>query len=217
MFRTLGKFLCAASFTLALSACTLFGGKAAEEPAYRVVLKDGAIEIREYEAFSVAETTVQQPFDEAVRLGFRRLFEYISGANRVAAEISMTAPVILKPGRITISAQVPVAPRANADSLDVDAGGWTMAFVLPDGYRARTAPQPSETLVRLRDVPARRVAVMRYSGLLRQRTGEAQRRVLAAWLEAKGMAHDGDWRMAGYNPPWTLPPLRRNEIFVTLR
>ena len=92
-----------------------------------------------------------------------------------------------------------------------------MAFVLPDDYRARRAPQPSETLVRLRDVPARHVAVMRYSGLLRQRTGEAQRRVLAKWIEDKGLAHAGDWRMAAYNPPWTLPPLRRNEIFVTLR
>lgn len=211
MPRALVKFFFAASLSLAVSACTIFGGKAAEEPPYRVVLKEGAIEIREYEVFSVAETRMEQPFDEAVRTGFRRLFEYISGANSGAREIAMTAPVVMKPGRFAVSAQ------AAADSLEGDAGGWTMAFVLPEGYSARTAPQPRDALVRLRDVPARRMAVIRYSGLFRKRTGEAQRRILAKWIEAKGLAHAGDWRMAGYNPPWTIPPLRRNEVFVTLR
>ena len=217
VFKVLAKFLSAALLSLAVSACTVFGGKAAEEPPYRVVLKEGAIEIREYEAFSVAETTVEQPFDEAVRVGFRRLFEYISGANNGGVEIVMTAPVVLKPEGFSATAPMIAAPLRGVGVLEGGAKGWTMAFVLPGGYRAESAPQPRDALVKLRDLPARRVAVIRYSGLLRERTGEAKRRILAKWIEEKGLAHAGDWRMAGYNPPWTLPPLRRNEVFVTLR
>lgn len=217
MPKSLVRFVSVASLTLVLSACTLFGGKAADEPAYRVTLRDGVIEIREYEAFSVAETTVESPFEEAVRVGFRRLFEYISGENRGAAELAMTAPVFLKPEWFSVSAPMTAAPLPSAGVLEDSAKGWTMAFVLPNGYRARTAPTPRDARVKLREVPARRVAVIRFSGLFRHRTGEAQRRILDAWLDVRGLSHLNDWRMAGYNPPWTLPPLRRNEVFVTLR
>ena len=73
-----------AALSCLVSACSVFGGKAAEEPAYRIVLADGAVQVREYGALAVAETVVQGPFDAAARTGFSRLFAYISGANRVA-------------------------------------------------------------------------------------------------------------------------------------
>ena len=196
----------ALALALAVTACSTFGGKAAEEPAYRVAVNDGAIEIRGYETYTVAETRVSAPFDAAVRTGFRRLFDYISGANLGKAGIEMTAPVLVEPapGRIRVLASEAV-------------GGWTVAFVLPAGYTAATAPVPDDAGVTVRDVEARRVASIRFSGLLRNRPAEARRQALAAWLEARGLAHAGDWQIAGYNPPWTLPPFRRNEVLVTLR
>ena len=57
----------------------------------------------------------------------------------------------------------------------------------------------------------------RFSGFLRDKTAEQQRGRLEAWLKARGMEHEDEWRVAGYNPPWTIPQLRRNEVLVTLR
>ncbi|MXZ22014.1 MAG: heme-binding protein [Caldilineaceae bacterium SB0665_bin_25] len=208
------------ALSFVVSACSVFGGKAAEEPAYRIVLADGAIQVREYGPYAVAETVVREPFDTASRAGFGRLFDYISGANQKAAMIDMTAPVAVASEEIAMTAPVLASPQpANGapGRLGDGAGaGWTITFVLPEGMTVETAPRPADARVTLRDVPARRVAAIRFSGRFRNAAAESQRRELAAWLEGRDLAHEGDWRMAGYNPPWTLPPLRRNEVLVTL-
>ena len=197
----------------------MFGGKAAEEPAYRVVLEDGAIQIREYDAYAVAETVANESFEAATGTGFRRLFDYISGANRGASEIAMTAPVFVGPEKIEMAAPVFVTPRAEegaSSQFNGAAGDWMVAFVLPEGVTVATAPIPNDARVTLRDVPARRAAAIQFSGSFRNQKAEIQRRELTAWLEARGLEHAEDWQMAGYNPPWTLPLLRRNEVIVTL-
>lgn len=215
----------ALALSLVAAGCSVFGGMAADEPAFRVVERDGAIEIREYDGFAVAETTVDAPFDKAVGTGFRRLFDYISGANRRETKIEMTAPVVAEPEGEKIEMTAPVlAEPSTGTAADTAASlapgseeSWRVAFVLPEGYTAGTAPTPTDPSVTLRDVPERRVAIIGFPGLFRNATGEAKREELASWLAARGLAHRGDWRMAGYNPPWTIPALRRNEVMVTLR
>ena len=75
--RTLASGVAVVVVGLLVGACSVFGGKAAEEPKYRIVLADGDIEVRAYEPYAVAWTTAQGSFDDAVRIGFQRLFEYI--------------------------------------------------------------------------------------------------------------------------------------------
>ncbi len=208
-------FLVMVALSFMVGACSILGGKAAEEPAHRVVLKDGVFQIREYGAYAVAETMVKKSFETATREGFRLLFNYISGANRGKSKIDMTAPVLVAPERMAMTASPRLARDAPA-TLDDAAAGWTIAFVLPEGVTAGTAPRPANDRVALRDVPARRVAIMRFAGFFRNAVAETKRRELVAWLKVRGLAHRGDWRMAGYNPPWTLPSLRRNEVIVTL-
>ena len=199
------------------SACTVFGGKAAEEPAYQVLLEDGVIQVREYEAYAVAETAVNEPFEAATETGFRRLFDYITGANQGSSEIVMTAPVFIGPQEIEMTAPVFIEPRMEGGAPGShETGGWRVAFVLPEGVTAAMAPVPTDARITLRDVPARRVAVIRFAGRLRDPEAEIHRRELAAWLEARGLTPAEDWQMAGYNPPWTLPFLRRNEVIVAL-
>ena len=208
-----------------VAACSVFGGKAADEPAYGVVVEDGDFQIREYGQYAVAETVASPPFNYATRIGFRRLVRYISGANAGKRKIDMTAPVELEPKgeKISMTAPVVLAPGNAAPAGDAPAlaGGdiesWTMAFVLPEGYTAANAPAPTNPAVRVRDIPARRVASLRFSGFLRNKRAEEQREELVAWLEERGLEHEGDWRVAGYNPPWTIPQLRRNEVLVSLR
>ena len=163
---------------------------------------------------------MQEPFDAATRTGFGRLFDDISGANHGAAAIDMTAPVVMAPEKIAMTAPVIASPQpANGARGRLDGGGgagWTTTFVLPEGMTAETAPRPADARVTLRDVPGRQVAIVRFSGRFRNAAAEPRRRELVVWLEARSLAHEGDWRMAGYHPPWTLPPLRRNEVLVTL-
>ena len=208
-----------------LAACSAFGGKAAEEPAYDVVTEDGNFQVREYGGYAVAETMVSPPYDSASRTGFGRLVRYISGANSGSRKIQMTAPVELEPRgeKITMTAPVLLGPVGySGASQEPGLTGaaietWRVAFVLPQGYTAENSPVPSNPAVMIRDVAPRRVATVRFGGLLGDRKAEQQRKLLAAWLEARGMEHMGDWRVAGYNPPWAIPPLRRNEVLVTLR
>lgn len=215
--------LFAITFPLILSACTLLGGKAAEEPAYRLMLKDGPIEVREYEGYAIARTTVTASYAEATRTGFRRLFRYITGDNRATADIDMTAPVLFTPQSeaIEMTAPVLIEPQSgfrkeNALTGD-DIGAWSVAFVLPQGYTKARAPQPKDERITITDIDARRIACIVFRGRLDDQAAEASRKELEQWLDSRGLEHAGDWQIAGYNPPWTLPGLRRNEVMVTLR
>ncbi|MXW44765.1 MAG: heme-binding protein [Gammaproteobacteria bacterium] len=210
---------------MSMAACSAFGGKAAEEPAFRVVVEDGDFQIRDYDGYAVAETMVPRDFDSASRVGFRWLVRYISGANEGKRKIKMTAPVELQPcgEKIAMTAPVLLSPAEDSDAASSstlagdDIRSWSMAFVLPEGYTKETAPTPTNPMVKIRDVAPRRVASARFGGLWRDRIAEEHRTKLAVWLDERGLEHEGDWRVAGYNPPWTIPPLRRNEVLVTLR
>jgi hypothetical protein len=212
------------ALTLISAGCSVFGGEAADEPAYRVIERDGEIEIREYEGFAIAETTVLAPFNAATGAGFRRLFNYISGGNRSKEKIEMTAPVLTEPKGEKIAMTAPVLAQPSNELREVTASSlnpegdesWNIAFVLPEGLTAASAPAPTDPRVTLRDLPSRRVASIRFSGRFQNATAETKRQFLADWLASRGLTHSGDWRLAGYNPPWTIPAPRRNEVLVTL-
>ncbi|MEM6676890.1 MAG: heme-binding protein [Pseudomonadota bacterium] len=195
---------------LALAGCSVFGGKAAEEPAYEVERVSGDNHIRAYAGYAIAKTTAPGSRDEATRTGFLRLFDYITGDNKGAAEIAMTAPVLTEPEGAEIAMTAPVL-------IDEQATGWQVVFVLPEGMTAETAPAPSSPEVAVEDVVPRRVAVRAFAGWLTPEKAAYNRGRLADWLEGEGIAHEGDWRTAGYHPPWTIPWLRRYEVWVTLK
>jgi hypothetical protein len=129
---------------------------------------------------------------------------------RKCEKIAMTAPVLAQPGNeMNAGSASSLTPEGNES--------WTIAFVLPERLTAASAPAPTDPRVTLRDLPSRRVASIRFSGLFRNATAEMKRQFLADWLVSRRLPHSGDWRVAGYNPPWTIPSLRRNEVLVTLQ
>ena len=199
--------------------------QAVDEPSYQVVRQDGDIEIREYRGYAIAEITVSADFGPATQRAFTPLFNYISGANRSRAKIDMTAPVLVEPAseKIEMTAPVLVEPRRTTGADDGQSltgdeiSAWSIAFILPEEYTADNAPLPNDSRVTVRGVDQHRVAVIRFSGRFNERRAEEHRLELANWLARKGLEHAADWRIAGYNPPFTLPAMRRNEVFVTLR
>ena len=182
---------------------------AIEEPEYRVVESDGAIEIRAYAAMVVAETQVGGSRERAGSRAFRTLFNYIDGENRARTEIAMTAPVTQQKQSAKIAMTAPVTQQQAAD-------GWAVRFVLPASYTLATAPAPVDPAVTLREIPAHRAAVIRYSGTWSASRYEEHLRALRDWLDARGLETAGEPVWARYDAPYVPWFLRRNEILLRL-
>lgn len=209
-----------------MAALLLIAGPAMaiEEPAFEVLRKDGAMEIRKYAPFIVAQTWVQGDMDEASSRGFRLIADYIFGNNmavgeRTAAKIAMTAPVTMAPEvasqKIAMTAPVTMAPQAAASAPEA-AQRWRVHFVMPRQYTLATLPRPNNQEVQLEEVPAKWFAVLRYSGLNTNARVQQRNEEALAWVVAQKLTPLGPPQLARYDPPWTLPPFRRNEILVEI-
>lgn len=190
---------------------------AIEEPAHTVVRQDGAFELRNYAPYLVAETEVEAGFMSAGNVAFGRLFRYISGANTTRTEIAMTAPVEqardARAGRGEKIAMT--APVEQARAGDV----YRVAFVVPRKYTRDTVPQPTDPQVRIREVPARSIAVWRYSGRWTEESFRGHERELRAKLAALGLQPEpGDSAIiARYDAPFIPWFMRRNEVMIPLK
>jgi hypothetical protein len=179
-----------------------------EQPDYTVTITDGAIEIRSYGPMIAAETEVKGEREAAINEGFRLVAGYIFGANKPNAKIAMTAPVQQQSAR-KIAMTAPVTQQTTGDS-------WTVRFIMPSKWTLETLPVPNDTRVTLKPMPAKRMLVIRFSGsandsLIQTKTDELRR-----YAAEKVLATVGEPLLAFYNPPWTLPFFRRNEIMLEL-
>ncbi len=194
---------------LALLAAPLMS-QAIEEPAYTVERAGPVMEIRAYAPYVVAEVVVQGTADEASSQGFSLLAGYIFGKNRGERKMAMTAPVTQTAEPVKIDMTAPVTQSA------AEGGGYRVQFVLPQSVTLATAPEPIDPQVQLREVPASRMAVIRYSGFWTQANQDEHLARLEAALRAEGQAWTGEPMLSRYNPPWTPWFMRRNEIWLRL-
>lgn len=187
-------------------------GRLVEEPAYVVERELGAgSELRLYEPCVRAETVVEASTSEAAaNAGFRRLAGYIFGGNERAEKIAMTAPVSQARAGETIAMTAPVTQVAAGD------GRWLVTFTMPRGRTIANLPTPKDAAVSLHAIPARRVAVLRYSGTTPPDRVGAMETSLRDALAKAGIEAPGTALSARYDPPSVLPFLRRNEIWIEL-
>jgi hypothetical protein len=180
---------------------------AIDEPRYTVVRTEPAFEVRRYEPYLVAETLVAGSPDEAGSQGFRVLAGYLFGKNKGAREIAMTAPVVQTPTKIAMTAPVTQSPGTR---------GFVVQFAMPPEWTLDTLPDPIDPAVSLRAVPARTVAVIRYSGTWSQERYAQHLAKLQDALTRTGLRWHGEPVWARYDPPWKPWFLRRNEIWLEL-
>jgi hypothetical protein len=183
-----------------------------EEPQFTSIEKNGRFELRLYSPMILAETYVQGSLDEASNAGFRLIAGYIFGNNKgrpgsSSEKISMTAPVTLEPCSKKIDMTAPVVVENNSDR-------WRVHFVMPTSYNINTLPIPNDPLVTLREIPIQKAAVIVFSGLVNESKMKEKTSALLGWMKARGLEQTSIPQLARYNPPWTLPFLRRNEILI---
>ncbi|MEO1330524.1 MAG: heme-binding protein [Pseudomonadota bacterium] len=185
-------------------------GADAPTPDYRVVLRDEAFEIREYDSLLLAEVTVRaKTRSGASGTAFRALASYIFGDAEGGETIGMTAPVFVETVDRT---DAPVLVASSRGETDL----WVMGFIMPERYDRATLPKPVDERIVIRELPARRVAAVRFSGSWRDAWMEKKRAELRAWVAEQGETPTADPVYAFYNDPFTLPWNRRNEVIVEL-
>jgi hypothetical protein len=199
--------LVALSFTV-IGAMPLPAFAKTAEPPFTSVARDGDFEIRDYQTQVIAEVTVSGNMDQASNRGFNPLAGYIFGGNAPRAKIAMTAPVTRQKGT-QIAMTAPVT-RQGGD------GQWKIRFIMPAGSTLATMPRPNDPNVRLLEEPGRRFAVIKFSGVGAEPIFNRKTAELSAILSARRLVPVGKPVFASYDPPWTLPFMRRNEVWMEL-
>jgi len=226
------KTLFTALFSILIITGCSVSAKEIKTASYTTVqsLETSKIEIRRYDPMILAETSMM---NDGRNSAFRRLFKYISGENVMQSEIAMTSPVIIKEEDLEeagkeIAMTAPVlmddnqkegqsismtTPVVMDNTLDNKS---KMSFVLPSKYTMETVPIPTNDAVTLREVKNYNVAAIRFNGTLSENNVKKHRDILTKWLNKNHYKITGDYRMAGYNAPFTLPWLRRNEVLIPI-
>jgi hypothetical protein len=193
---------------------------AIEEPHYDVIVSQAPFELRHYAPSLIAQTIVEGDMDAASNKGFRLIADFIFGNNLAAgseqaAKIAMTAPVTVEPqsSKIAMTAPVTVEPQSNDTSV-AGAKQWRIHFVMPSQYNLATIPKPKNSAVTLHELPSKYFVVHRYSGFntvarVQEKTDET-----LAWAKQQSLKVMGTPQLSRYDPPWTLPMFRRNEIML---
>jgi hypothetical protein len=200
-------FVSVGAALLAVGTFTAGEAMAIEKLAYRTIEEDGPFGLRRVEAHVVAETFVEGDFDRVGNEGFRRLADYIGGANTTRARISMTAPVVQEPASEKISMTAPVTQEKVGER-------YRITFLMPSEYTLETLPQPTDTRIRLRQEEARSVAAIRYSGSWSRSRYDDHERKLREWIDQRGLEPISEPVWARYDPPFMPWFLRRNEVVI---
>ena len=178
-----------------------------EQQPYDVLEQHDGFELRRYPEHVVAEVELDGSFEDAGNRAFRFLFRYITGTNQSQRTVAMTAPVVQE-----AAASEKVAMTAPVVQARRDGGGYVVAFVLPAAMTLETAPVPTDPAVRLRAVPERLAAAVRYSGRWSQDSYERHLAELLDAVAAAGLVPVGSPRFARFDPPFKPWFLRRNEV-----
>lgn len=192
---------------LILLTFNLTNAFATEQLKYSVMSKDGKMEVRQYEPYLAASVSFDNR-EDFERYAFRVLADYIFGNNIKQEEIAMTAPVITSE---EIAMTAPVITGQND-------GEWIMSFSMPSKYTMETLPMPVNEMVKIDRVEGAKFATITYSGYDTDNKRARNYQALYSWItEDTQLQIDGPPVFAGYNPPWTPPFMRKNEVMIPVR
>ena len=182
---------------------------AIEEPSYRVTQQAEPFEIRQYTPLIVAQVEVPGDLSEASSAGFRLIANYIFGNNIAVRDggLNMAEPV---PEKIAMT--IPVIAEGKGDKKT-----WLIQFVMPKQYTMDTLPKPNNPQVKLLAMGSQKIAVIRFTGFIADDKVQEKTTELMTWIKSRNELPLGNPRLARYNPPWSIPWMRRNEILIPIQ
>lgn len=200
-----------------------------ESPRYRVLRRDGDVDLRRYEQYVTANVHVQaRAYNEATNAGFGLLADYIFGNNTVGRSIAMTVPVTARrsPGqKIEMTAPV-TSERVRSEQLEAApplctmhcAGEYVVRFTMPSRFQAlEDLPAPNDDRVILETVPAHLAAVAQFGGRLDDEAVAAAASRLDRWIGDEGLVRAGEPEAAQYDAPWKPGFARHNEVLIPVQ
>lgn len=180
-----------------------------ESPKYSVLKKQNEIELRHYPDYIQAEVSVVgKDYKSAIEKGFRVLAGYIFGNNISKQKIEMTTPV-----QVNQSQKIAMTAPVTVTGEDI----FTVAFIMPSEFTLETLPIPKDNGIHFTLIPAPQMAAIRFSGYFKQDTINKNKASLSQWLKEEGLETEGDFIIAGYNPPWVPGFLARNEVLIKIK
>jgi hypothetical protein len=183
-----------------------------EQQPYELVRRYAHFELRRYPAHVVAEIQVNATFDRAGNAAFRHLFNYITGSNTAQQKLAMTAPVIQELGPSQKLAMTAPVLQSGPLPGSKDPADFVVAFVLPAGLTAETAPVPANPDVKVRAIPGSVAAALRFTGSGSEAAFERHNTGLQAALVVAGLTAVRPPRFARFDPPFKPWLLRHNEV-----
>jgi hypothetical protein len=180
-----------------------------ETPSYEVITVENNIEVRQYIPMIIAEVQVNGRREDAIGDGFRLLADYIFGNNIAQQDIAMTAPVEQQEST-KIAMTAPVQQQSIGDY-------WQISFVMPSEYTMETLPKPVNKHVTIKEIPAKTFAVITFSGTNSDKNVKDHENQLKKYVGDNELSVIGTPKYAFYNPPWTLPTMRRNEVMIEIQ
>ncbi|KAJ1411270.1 SOUL heme-binding protein [Sesbania bispinosa] len=199
----------------------VFGKIGVETPKFEVIKSTTDYEIRKYPPSVVAEVTYDpSQFKGNKDGGFMVLANYIGALgnpqNTKPEKIAMTAPVITKDtvgSGEKIAMTAPVVTKAGEEGEKNKM--VTMQFILPSTYgKAEEAPKPTDERVVIREEGEKKYGVVKFGGVATDEVVKEKVKKLSMSLERDGFKVIGDFLLARYNPPWTIPAFRTNEVMI---
>lgn len=176
-----------------ISACSVFGMNQEKEAQYSLILEDNNFEIREYNNLALATTEVKDK-EKARNSNFRKLFNYISGENEAEEKISMTTPVIME------------------ENNEMQ----TMSFVLPKKYSLNNAPKPKNSNVVIETYTNKKFAILKWKGGYNEKKLSEYKVKLKTFANSKNYKTNNNFKLASFNPPWTIPMFRKYELMLEI-
>ena len=195
---------------------------ASEEPNYTILNQTEDFELRRYDPQIVAQTWVAGDQKSASNQGFKRLADYIFGNNTApsgdSSKISMTAPVMMQPQtdasgkseKMAMTSPVTV----KQDEGQPKDGKWRVQFIIPSQYTMQSLPKPNNSDITLTELPVKTYGVVKFSGLVGSKKLATKTEELQSWMQSQNLNVIGTAQLARYDPPWTPPFMRRNEIMI---
>ncbi|WP_199271317.1 heme-binding protein [Paraglaciecola sp. L1A13] len=201
-----------------MGGCSVVGENGVASAPYTLLESDDSqkIQVRNYASMVWVSTSMSE---DSGNSAFRKLFAYIGGENEGAAEIAMTAPVIMDDNKmLKKGTEIPMtAPVFMDDSASANTGSGVMSFVMPNDFTLQTTPKPTNGDVKVSEVKNYQVAVIEFSGTLSDSNLQKYTQRLTNWIDAHGYTATSQAIKAGYNGPFTIPMFRKNEVLIEVK